>query len=50
MAGLSAADAAPRMLVDVETGRVIEHEDAFKRWYPASLTKLMTTYIALRAI
>ncbi len=44
------ADAAPRMLVDVTTGQVIEHEDAFQRWYPASLTKLMTAYVAFRAM
>ncbi|WP_099867329.1 D-alanyl-D-alanine carboxypeptidase family protein [Pararhizobium haloflavum] len=38
------------MLVDVETGEVLQHEEAFKRWYPASLTKLMTAYVAFRAI
>jgi D-alanyl-D-alanine carboxypeptidase len=46
----SPADAAPRMLVDVATGEVLEHEDAFQRWYPASLTKLMTAYVAFREI
>ena len=25
-------------------------QDAFKRWYPASLTKLMTAYVTFRAI
>ena len=25
-------------------------EDAFQRWYPASLTKLMTAYVAFRAV
>jgi D-alanyl-D-alanine carboxypeptidase len=44
------ATAAPRMLVDVNTLQVIEHEDAFQRWYPASLTKLMTAYTVFRAI
>ena len=34
--------ANPHMLVDIGSGRVIEHEDAFQKWYPASLTKLMT--------
>ena len=29
---------------------MIESEDAFARWYPASLTKLMTTYVAFRAV
>ena len=44
------AAAGPSMLVDADTGRVLEQEDAFARWYPASLTKLMTTYVAFRAI
>ena len=44
------ATAAPRMLVDVNTLKVIEHEDAFQRWYPASLTKLMTAYTVFSAI
>ena len=47
-AGSAAAN--PRMLVDVNTLKVIEHEDAFQRWYPASLTKLMTAYTVFRAI
>ena len=38
----TAANANPHMLVDVNTLKVIEHEEAFQRWYPASLTKLMT--------
>ncbi|ANH05947.1 D-alanyl-D-alanine carboxypeptidase family protein [Shinella sp. HZN7] len=46
----TAATAAPRILVDVNTLKVIEHEDAFQRWYPASLTKLMTAYTVFRAI
>ena len=51
MAALSStAGANPRIVVDVRTGRVIEHEDAFRKWYPASLTKLMTTYVTFRAI
>lgn len=38
------------MIVDVRTGRVIAHEDAFRKWYPASLTKLMTAYITFKAV
>lgn len=45
-----AADANPRLLFDVSDGRVIAHEEAFQRWYPASLTKLMTAYVTFRAI
>jgi D-alanyl-D-alanine carboxypeptidase len=42
--------ANPSILFDLGSGQVIEHEDAFKRWYPASLSKLMTAYVAFRAI
>ncbi|MEQ8481245.1 MAG: D-alanyl-D-alanine carboxypeptidase family protein [Hoeflea sp.] len=45
-----AATAAPSISVDVGSGRVIAHEDAFQRWYPASLTKIMTAYLAFQAI
>lgn len=44
------APAAPAILVDAQTGRVIHHEQAFDRWSPASLTKLMTAYVTFRAI
>lgn len=46
----SLAEANPKIVVDVNTGRVIEHEDAFRKWYPASLTKLMTAYTTFSAI
>lgn len=42
--------ANPKIAVDVSSGRVIEHEQAFQRWYPASLTKLMTIYVAFKAV
>lgn len=42
--------AHPFLSVDVETGRILEHNQAFERWYPASLTKLMTAYIIFRAM
>lgn len=45
-----AASANPSLVVDVGSGRVISHEDAFRKWYPASLTKLMTAYTTFRAI
>jgi D-alanyl-D-alanine carboxypeptidase len=50
MAAPSLAVAGPSLLFDVTNGRVLEHRDAFARWYPASLTKLMTAYVAFRAI
>ena len=40
----------PSIAVDVATGRVIEHHEAFQRWYPASLTKLMTIHVTFRAL
>ncbi|MCO5064801.1 MAG: D-alanyl-D-alanine carboxypeptidase [Rhizobiaceae bacterium] len=42
--------ANPSMLFDLQSGRVIHHQEAFQRWYPASLTKLMTAYVTFRAI
>ncbi|MBZ9843738.1 D-alanyl-D-alanine carboxypeptidase family protein [Mesorhizobium sp. CA5] len=42
--------ANPVVLFDLKSGFVLEHQDAFKRWYPASLSKLMTAYVAFRAI
>ncbi len=42
--------ANPKIVVDVATGKVIYHEEAFQRWYPASLTKLMTSYVTFKAL
>ena len=42
--------AGASIVVDVHTGAVLAGENAFQRWYPASLTKLMTAYIAFSAI
>lgn len=42
--------ANPKIVVDVATGRVIYHQEAFQRWYPASLTKLMTAYVTFSAL
>jgi len=44
------AAANPRLVVDVNSLKVMEHEDIFQKWYPASLTKLMTAYTTFRAI
>ena len=38
------------VVIDMQNGRVLSHENAFQRWYPASLTKIMTAYVAFRAI
>ncbi len=50
VAGAGPASANPHILVDVASGQVIEHEEAFRKWYPASLTKLMTAYVTFRAL
>jgi D-alanyl-D-alanine carboxypeptidase len=44
------ASANPSLLFDLKTGTVLSHEDAFRRWYPASLTKLMTVYVTFQAL
>ncbi len=53
LAGASFATSAfanPAILFDLATGKVLEHQEAFQRWYPASLTKLMTAYVTFRAV
>ncbi|MCV3207688.1 D-alanyl-D-alanine carboxypeptidase [Mesorhizobium sp. YC-39] len=42
--------ANPTIVFDLKSGKILQHQDAFKRWYPASLTKLMTAYVTFRAI
>lgn len=42
--------AAPAIVVDASSGRVLHAEDATLAWYPASITKLMTTYVVLSEI
>lgn len=44
------AFASPYIVVDTKTGRVLAHHQAFDRWYPASLTKLMTIYVVFQAL
>ena len=46
----SAANAAPSLLVDADSGQVLSEDQATANWYPASLTKLMTAYVALSAV
>ncbi len=44
-AAASPALASPYIVVDANTNRVLAAEEPFKRWYPASLAKLMTAYL-----
>lgn len=48
--GTGGAQAGPLIVADVATGQVIEAREATTPWYPASLTKLMTTYVVLNAV
>ena len=45
-----AAAAGPSLVVDVDSGQTLSENNATEPWYPASLTKLMTTYVALQAV
>lgn len=47
---LGAAQAAPLLLVDARTYDVLYADDAGQPWHPASLTKMMTSYVAFTAI
>jgi D-alanyl-D-alanine carboxypeptidase len=44
------AMANPRLLVDMDTGEVLFAEEAGQPWHPASLTKMMTAYMAFAAV
>jgi len=44
------ADAEARLLVEVESGKVLQADNATSPWYPASVTKLTTLYVTLKAI
>lgn len=44
------ASAAPSLVIEYPSGAVLYEDHATQPWYPASLTKLMTTYVALKAI
>ncbi len=44
------AAAGPYILIDAESGKVIAQHDAGQPWHPASVTKLMTTYVTFRAM
>ncbi|MFC7396181.1 serine hydrolase [Chelatococcus sp. GCM10030263] len=47
---ITPAKANPTLVVDIASGRVLHSSQATEPWYPASLTKLLTTYIVLQEI
>jgi len=50
LAGTDHASAEAQLLIEASTGKVLHAENATYPWYPASVTKLMTTYTTLRAV
>lgn len=44
------AAANPTLLFDAQDGRVLQQQDVYRRWHPASLTKLMTAYVTFKAL
>jgi D-alanyl-D-alanine carboxypeptidase len=50
VAGPARAGNGALLLIDAETGKVLQAENATYPWYPASVSKLMTTYVTLKAV
>lgn len=46
----AAASAPAYIVIDMETGTVVNHGEATTLWHPASVTKLMTAYVTFRAL
>jgi D-alanyl-D-alanine carboxypeptidase len=47
---ITPAAAEALLLIEAESGRVLQAENATYPWYPASVTKLMTAYVTLKAV
>ena len=45
-----AAQAEALLLIEADTGKVLQAENATMPWHPASLSKLMTAYVTLTAV
>jgi D-alanyl-D-alanine carboxypeptidase len=50
LATTQVAKAEALLLVEAESGKVLQAENATYPWYPASVTKLMTAYVTLKAV
>jgi D-alanyl-D-alanine carboxypeptidase len=46
----SVVHAEALLVVEADTGKVLQAENATYPWYPASVTKLMTAYVTLKAV
>src|SRR3954470_22369970 len=47
---IARAEPQPYILIDADRGTVLADHDADVLWYPASLSKLMTAYLAFTAL
>jgi D-alanyl-D-alanine carboxypeptidase len=45
-----AVHAEALLVVEADTGKVLQADNATYPWYPASVTKLMTAYVTLKAV
>jgi D-alanyl-D-alanine carboxypeptidase len=50
VAGTASASAEAYLLIEADSGKVLQAENATYPWYPASVTKLMTLYVTLKAV
>jgi D-alanyl-D-alanine carboxypeptidase len=48
--GLQPVNAGPALLFEPANGKLLYAEDPDSQWHPASLTKIMTAYVAFQAI
>jgi D-alanyl-D-alanine carboxypeptidase len=46
----NAARAEAWLVVEADSGRVLQADNATMPWYPASVTKIMTAYVTLKAV
>ncbi|SFH83078.1 D-alanyl-D-alanine carboxypeptidase family protein [Bradyrhizobium sp. Gha] len=44
------ANAEALLLIEADSGKVLQAENATVPWYPASVTKIMTAYVTLKAV
>ncbi len=44
------ASAEALLVVEADTGKVLQADNATMPWYPASVTKIMTAYVTLKAV
>lgn len=44
------ASAQSMLLIEADTGRILHNENGAHPWYPASVTKVMTAYVTLKAV